>query len=412
MCALNPAFETGFTPKGIPDRFTGTVVTNRFIGTFGLGMPAWTEGETVTAWSVILFIPPTPDTFGYAFAQPVAQASIAAVQVGSGTSALYYTPWNDIFHPLPSEGTGGPHAAGKWYRATNYSDNGGTETFVMNLFPSALGPSYVIGASATSTAPPLPDTVNNQVQGLARASRLMGKSFTVHLNAAALNNQGIVTSGQFALDSKNITLDINNHTKPPGSADNTTIAPTYMTMWDEPCADAQDLLQADPKAVQVNAYDGTYVPLRIAQDSIPMVPIESYGQLFVNANPFGPTSFAAASWPARAGILANNAHYCGMMCFDGISPTASLQVKPVMHVEWEVDTFGAWAPFSHPSPLANFSVTECVAVMEQELPHAFLAADNDLGNIGGIIKTVGNTVSGLGIPIISDIARLVGGLFG
>lgn len=310
--------------------------------------------------------------------------------------------------------------------------SGGIAWGAWNLVRPAAFPAFAEGAATTL----------NSVGY--RRYRYQGRGYTVHHIASGLTNEGTAFAGQVQGTDTTQNYVPNFTDGPSGDAE------VFQTKL-RPPAFPQDLVQEDSLAVQWQAKHGVYMPLRFV-DTVHLYNETGPGDVARNSTgtQVSPGSFAiilaadVQGGPVNVGTInsfpvptfvtppdmpvATQLVYgastggnlmTGVMFFMGLNPAASLEVKSRMHLEAQVNRDGTVVqPFVHSPPVYDREALEIVAKVGQVQKHAYYASFNDLSNIlssiWGAIKSVGtpivNTLGGLGIPIISDVANVAGRL--
>jgi len=243
---------------------------------------------------------------------------------------------------------------------------------------------------------------------------------TCHLNAAGLNDAGMVYAGQFGAEYAHVS------TGTPG------VNVVTDTLALSAPVDENTLYQMCGAAIQQEAREGVYMPLMYnnpaqqftqvglgnAFGTTPGIPATQYGVLINGGNPI---TVPVGTGQSIAMLVSPQVNMTtGVILWRGLYNAATLQVKTRLGLECVPGPNSLWAPFTESSPPYQPATLAKCTMVRQRLPQAFPAHYNDLSSIldtiGGIImgpvRGVADMLGGAGIPVISDIASTVGGGLG
>lgn len=233
---------------------------------------------------------------------------------------------------------------------------------------------------------------------------------TTDLNAAALTNQGRVVAGQFPPDVayKTATEDVS-----VGSPAVEVVGMEFdIIRYAIPPLFEEDVVSTDPNLkYQAEAKDGLYSPARLWNEGIEFTPI-SESRYFQGTRSDGTVTVGQVSAHVRR-------EYCfkgfGSMteAWYGIHKSSTLRLKTTEILELIPNRGSLFSPFSTPGYASDAAALALVREFSRESPHHYCADMNHSnGLLGGIFEGLGNALGNLGIPIISDLAPVLGGLLG
>lgn len=262
-------------------------------------------------------------------------------------------------------------------------------------------------------------------------------SMTCYMTASSLNDQGTVFAAQSAPDYVLGSTFLNVLTG-GSTAAQVQQAMSFVSMpYDE-----DDMALKNPRYYTAPARDGCYIPLRlsgptqpfsrrtfasVATGSVPGSGVVSgldvlttsvSGSLFVSSFPVGyrvsaldTTDFAATggvgslgTFPGRNGTIndlnafVDNSHV-SLVIFRGLSPSASITVKYIAGMEFEVDTDSPMRQFVTVPPRYDPRAIELYYRIVQEMPDVYPASWNSLGTILAAITSVASRV----LPFLKPI---------
>lgn len=250
--------------------------------------------------------------------------------------------------------------------------------------------------------------------------RQSAKGLTFNLNASALNNQGMVLAAQYGEKLAYVSdyeYVWDNAIVPPSGfvvGNLSPIAPLNVGpvyVLDEVPSTTDQIFQKDPHAVRQNAKLGAYVPLKfndpVSQFSpvnisalkavspttaAPTDPIDSLVPVVIQTPAFASTlqskqwlkhpDFASTAdfVPVVATAGPTNMQ-CSIVYFEGLSLSASIDVKTVAALEVVATGDSSWAGFMRDSPEEDEMVQKQVHAIQRRLPSAFPSSYNFLGTL-------------------------------
>jgi len=250
------------------------------------------------------------------------------------------------------------------------------------------------------------------------------KGLTVNLNASALNDQGMVISGQWG-DRPAIQANTRCYTLTgiPSAGDvSAANNQNVLLITDLPVNTAQ-LYAKDPNAVRAPAKEGVYMPLKFndpvqtytsiqstelksldgateMKDNTVLSPAllgyrENSNTSFVNVQFFQTAPNIGNFSPSLATCGSTNMQ-SGLILFEGLSPSATLDVKTVAGVEVVTNRDSAWNGFMMPSPIDNEEAQKQVHAIQARMPSAFPASYNFIGTLlTTILPALGSVATSL-----------------
>lgn len=160
---------------------------------------------------------------------------------------------------------------------------------------------------------------------------------------------------------------------------------------------------------QNEAVCGSYLPLRLWAPDVAFTPVSEMRKVALNHfkdvvdNPDATLS----------GDLILRGFGWGVDVYAGIHKTAKLRLKVNEILEVLPTNNSVYSPFLTPGASRDARAFEIATEFGRISPHCYVADYNHSnGLFGSIISNLGNAVSNLGIPIVSDLASIAGGILG
>lgn len=264
--------------------------------------------------------------------------------------------------------------------------------------------------------------------------RYQGRGYTFHHIASATTNEGVIVAGQ--VDGRDGAPFPAVSAVPKNTGQQSNPVQVEFSVPSDP----QELTQTDSLAVEWNAYEGAYMPLRFPDPQFDYKDTAKGGIVTFNSDPAGNSApesyFIVKSATINGGTVETNQIvseptptfvtppdipsasqmgygcsypgnlYTGVIFFLGIDKLATIQVKSRMHLQCQADPRGyAVQPFVHSSPLYDPLAREIVAKVGQVQKHAYYASYNDLSNILG---SIWGAIKSVASPILKPIGDIVG----
>lgn len=270
--------------------------------------------------------------------------------------------------------------------------------------------------------------------------RQSAKGLTLNLNASALNNQGMVMIAQygekmtyvsdFAYDFEDVVapeqLNVGGETS-TGVTSPLNMGPVYVI--DEVPTTTDQIFQKDPHAVRQNARLGAYLPLKFNDPVSPFQPValaelRADGESSASATPISAlvplvvqstttTSTISKQWlqsPDHGPPAGTRASICGTagltnmqvgtVFFEGISLSASVDVKAVAALEVVATGDSTWAGFMRSSPEEDDVVQKQVHAVQRRLPSGHPSSYNFLGTL---LTKVAPMLGGLAVDLVTSL---------
>jgi hypothetical protein len=319
--------------------------------------------------------------------------------------------------------------------------------FIYRVWKEGTSPApWFVGVPQTAFKPGslgLNDFVNPvstlpSLEGLCDQWRSVYSGVTVDLEAAAINDAGTVFAGRYG----NKAGDSN-----PGITDaQGNIAMVDAKSFDL-LKDENELWQKVPGAYEAPARNGSYITIPFI-DPVQLWRSQELGTIVSEASPptFGyqthkPIMLASQGNtagnafvvdavdqstgipdPTKANLLTisgTDAMQTGIMMYRRLYPNASLRVRTRLGLEAVPSAESPWQPFTDQvSDLDELAVRRATQV-QRKLATAYPASYNSLSSIWNAIKgalktispilgPVADVIGGLGIPVVSDIAGMIG----
>lgn len=282
------------------------------------------------------------------------------------------------------------------------------------VFYSSFLAGSVLTDTTTATEPVL-SANSTQYRGVYRG-------ITCHLNAAGLNDAGMVYGGQYGGEYARglIGADVSL----------TKVRDSY-TASNVPITENQ-LYQMVGATVQQEAREGVYMPLMYnnpAQQFTSVAPPTISGDSAAQAKQFTffvngaskPISGPPGGGRGPDGLFSAPINFTtGIIMWRGLYKAASIQVKTRIGIESVPGVDSPWSPFTEASPLYDPAVMTRTSIVRARLPLMFPAHYNDFSDIlktigeviMGPVRGIADTIGGMGIPVLSDIAGPIGGVLG
>lgn len=238
---------------------------------------------------------------------------------------------------------------------------------------------------------------------------------TTDLDANDLTNQGRITAGQFPPNIAKRTQTHHRDVKGAG-AEGEVVSVVEVEkdiwMWNLPPFTTNDITQQDRKSYQAEAKDGLYSPCRTWNEKNSYTAIAGgryVHAIWGNSEAADETNFIQA----ERVDFALEAWGCMVELYEGISTSANLRLKIREGLELQPATHSPYQPFQ----TEGWAQDDVAMVVAREFsrtsPHHYIADMNHSnGLLGGLLGGLGRAIGNLGIPIISDIAGIVAGIFG
>jgi hypothetical protein len=224
------------------------------------------------------------------------------------------------------------------------------------------------------------------------------KGITSDYDAATLTDEGRVVSGQFPVIST-----LAEETTLPKEDAPTSVWDTYeMSFF--PFSQSE-ITQQDSKHRSGLAKNGDYTPLRLWQ---PEIPFKSEAELRVLRFPIDEERISSG---------AQNIVFAGWGSFvcrwENVHKTTSIFLKIQEGLELTPNNRSPYGPFLTPGYPDDPRALSVVREFARTQPHSFEACFNEKNKMAkSILGGLGNVISNLGIPVVSDIAGPLGNLLG
>lgn len=165
-----------------------------------------------------------------------------------------------------------------------------------------------------------------------------------------------------------------------------------------------DAMRLDPKAAQLRAADGCFTPLRHSASTLEWIPTQRQFTLQTRKANVDNTKNSFA-----ANALNSKGWQWGFSHFSGLSSDAKLSIKTISCWEATADHVSIMSRVQQETPkLDQKAIDTCKEVM-RNLAHSYPASYNSLGTI---LQEIASAVAGMNVPLVSDIARFAGQIFG
>lgn len=222
---------------------------------------------------------------------------------------------------------------------------------------------------------------------------------TCDLDAPSLKDQGRVVAGQFAAATALMNIDTNT-----ADPENRASYKTEMFQWKE-----AEIVSGDSLSFQMEAKHGCYMPLRTwTQTYEPTAATESRHVVIARED-----NTTVVTNATELGYLLCKGAGWGVIQFAGISSEASIRVKRREGLEFATPRNSPYSPFMTPGSPKDELAMSVVHEFGRTQPHAYPAKFNHSnGILSTIVANLGGVLSNLGIPIVSDLAGIIGGIGG
>jgi hypothetical protein len=243
------------------------------------------------------------------------------------------------------------------------------------------------------------ETTDIQVaENLFKSVRRTYCGLTCDFDAADLTNKGRVTTGQFQNIAETRTFDV---TAPDaGTVDAFVVNhPPYVI---------NQIVQEDLKNRQALAKTGDYIPMRIWQPTIPFV---SSSQARIVSDPisFNP-ALDHSDYPLNIWF---DGWGSSVQRWEDIHRTSSIRIKRREGLEFVTGVNSPYGPFASIAFSDDDKAIKVAREFARTEPHSYEADFNDKNKMAtSIIGGLGNALGNLGIPIVSDLAPVLGGILG
>nr|WPR18476.1 MAG: peptidase A21 family protein [Chemarfal virus 91] len=225
--------------------------------------------------------------------------------------------------------------------------------------------------------------------------RMSYSGTTAHLVANATTDQGMVRATSMATEFT--------------TQDGTTVGTESINVGEGQQWDITAFEQLGPRVYTSEARNGVYVVDRPCEDTYRFTANQAAA-----VKVFGPSGPGTPPVPdptpknlqvAGSPKFPENNFTTSYIMFNGLALTSSIDLKCVRGYEVVPQTRSTLATMMKPSPDYDPQALSMASRVSQKMPAAFPAHYNDFGDIlGGIARAI----SGLGLPIISDIAGALG----
>jgi len=377
---LSPCHPLAPRPIGIPDTVGGQQMSIDQKLLITVPPPTYTTNKPAgaTSWACFIYIPPSQDQACW----------IARIWEGDNTQIAPYAL------------SGATSTSSPVWTSFDY------QSFGTNYWSQWFFPEWQESGSYLSQ--------------VALQSRRMYHGVTVHLIANSQCDQGVVTATQIAPGAQIRTWNY---------GDNIVADGEEILTYPFPPMSSENIYQTGDRCYEGLARDGIYMPLRMCEGTIMMQSTQQITrQAFVprgGATGYSPDQQLVA-WQTHHCVMDNNFN-AGLIRFDGISATgqpggnATLRLKIHCGLNFTPQTGSIYNNTATVVEKADEAAIAFVADVSDDLPLAFVAAENDLGTIFGkvadIAKSIGNVahpiagaIGDLNIPVVSPIAKAVSGV--
>lgn len=229
---------------------------------------------------------------------------------------------------------------------------------------------------------------------------------TIDFDANDLTNKGRVVSGQFSGDFTKTEVDIVKAVegKIPGETVEAVISTQPMYVYDGFPNNETELTQMDPKVRQAEAKEGDYIPHRFWNPVFNLTASKDVGVMNITSpglsNPVANQELDNINLP----LIGWGVHTSFWL---DMHTTSSLRVKRREGLELNTSGGSPYSPFSTPAFSQDDRALSVFREYCRTQPHSFPANFNSLGGLlKDILGTVGNILGNLGIPVVSDIAKV------
>lgn len=290
----------------------------------------------------------------------------------------------------------------------------------------------------------------NKFGKICDSTRITHKGITVHVDSPSLADQGMIYAAQWSHD---VTRDSNmdvlktevRGTTPESVIDAITSV-TYNEFWSmslpatapiaqitqaEKCRQLvlkpQDVQQKVPKTYVNRAKNGCYMPMQFSQpvhlyrdtDARHKIRFRDLNHNYIWLNVMN-AGKAGGKGPDQPTLSCTDNSNMGVVMIRSISSAASISIKIKTGYQMVPKANEFAACFVAAPPTYDQKAINEVAELQQSMPLAYPASYNDLGEIlkvigkiiTGPVRAVSKVVAGLGIPVVSDIGKVVNDLSG
>lgn len=260
----------------------------------------------------------------------------------------------------------------------------------------------VLGASALSTSYMTEAGPAVDIKSIRRT--YLGSTFD--LDAADLYNQGRVVAGQWKPDVTLGVADVTDGATPP------LITSLNVYLMQTPAVVVSNIVSSDELVYQAEAKCGLYIPNRPAEMDVPMTACQEYRNVAARVPsedpvPIYPTTDVA---PETYDIWLRG-WLIGVSHWTDIDYRSSLRIKRKEGLEFISSPRGVFAPFADEALPADLRAQQMLQEFSRKEPHGYPADFNELGKVlQNIVGGIADAVSNLGIPVLSDIGKAVGGV--
>lgn len=237
--------------------------------------------------------------------------------------------------------------------------------------------------------------------------RRTAAGYTTDLDASELYNQGRVVSGQWTPSvTKGIVDQVGSAASPTEGADPVSVVVNAFDTWDylAPAVSSSNIVSSDMFRRQAEAKYGSYMPIRLCSADVCFQSASSLRQ--INTLPPGGNAVTTVS----AQYNADDIHLCGwsvgVELWLNLDPHAELRMKVVEDLELDPAPTSTFSPFMSPGYPRDDRALTVMREFARISPHAYDADFNRLNKMfTNLINGLGGVLSGLGIPVLSNVAK-------
>jgi hypothetical protein len=246
--------------------------------------------------------------------------------------------------------------------------------------------------------------------GIIRQVRRSTYGSTTDFDAAALNNQGRVISGQFACNVSLASTVTFTDVAPVPPA--TAAVSVVKTEFDDykfvlPAVTSSSLVASDQRVRQAEAKTGSYMPLRPSE---PTWDFSSAAEMRL-LNPLLPDESASTTnLISNAADLWLRGWMIGVEYWLAMDINSSLRIKTKETLEITTAPESILSPMNSPGHPNDTRAMAIIREFSRTEPHAYPADYNEKDSFwGNLVRGIGDVVSTLGIPVLSRAAPQLAG---
>lgn len=240
--------------------------------------------------------------------------------------------------------------------------------------------------------------------------------YTIDFDCNTLTDKGRVTSGQFqsVVDIRALSHLVTRTATVTGGASGEKVTvsdeetyPAYS--YAPPPLGTTEIVQQDLKNRQAEAKDGEYAPLRIWQPTVNFVPATAARPISIYDENFGTEDTNSAFGTEQTIWFDGWGTYVSV--WSDIQRTSSLRIKRREGLELVAGYNSPYGPFNTPACSSDPIALDIMREFSRTEPHAYPADFNSHNTLQkGLFGTLGDVLGNLGLPIISDLGPLLGGV--